>query len=192
MLLQLLKLQGYSPIVAVVGSRHKADACRRLGADFVIDKSSVDLWAEVRKISKEYIAIFDANGVETLQQSFNHLARCGHLVTYGFHSNLPKNSSYLSPLTWIRMIVDLVRMPRFDSMQLVLESKSVSGFNLSFFAEEHALIATYMTTLTQWVESGALKFPDTAVMEMKNIRSAHELIQSGASIGKIVMRASGW
>jgi len=191
MLIQLLKLQGFYPIVAVVGSGHKAEACRRLGADFVIDKSSVDLWKEAKKISKEYIAIFDANGVETLQQSYNHLARCGHLVTYGFHSNLPKKSSYLSPLTWIRMIADIIRMPRFEPMQLVLESKSISGFNLSFFADEHALIARYMNTLTQWVESGALQFPDTTVMDMKDIRSAHEFIQSGTSIGKIVMKASG-
>ena len=43
----MCKIAGYQPIVAVVGSRHKIEFCKKLGADHVIDKSSFDLWTEV-------------------------------------------------------------------------------------------------------------------------------------------------
>jgi NADPH:quinone reductase-like Zn-dependent oxidoreductase len=43
----MCKIAGYKPIVAVVGSRHKVEYCKKLGADNVIDKSSCDLWSEV-------------------------------------------------------------------------------------------------------------------------------------------------
>lgn len=33
---------------------------------------------------------YDANGVETLKESFNHLAPCGKLFFYGAHSMFPK------------------------------------------------------------------------------------------------------
>lgn len=98
MLLQMLKLQGFHPIVAVVGSNHKQKVCMSLGADFCLVKANCNIWVEAEKISPNgYAAIFDANGLETLQASYDHLAKCGKLVTYGFHSNLPRSSALLSP-----------------------------------------------------------------------------------------------
>lgn len=81
MLVQVCKLCGYSPIVAVVGAPHKVQLCRDLGADTVIDRSACrggDIWPAVRKASPEgYIAVFDATGVDTLAQSYAHLSQCG-------------------------------------------------------------------------------------------------------------------
>jgi NADPH:quinone reductase-like Zn-dependent oxidoreductase len=51
MLIQMCKLQGFSPVVAVVGSKHKISFCKELGADHVIDKSSQDLWVVAKLIS---------------------------------------------------------------------------------------------------------------------------------------------
>jgi NADPH:quinone reductase-like Zn-dependent oxidoreductase len=56
-----------------------------------IDKSKENLWKKAEEYSPNgYDIVFDANGVETLQQSYNHLAPAGKLVIYGFHSMLPK------------------------------------------------------------------------------------------------------
>lgn len=70
MLVQMAKIMGCHPIVAVVGAAHKVQTCKDLGADVVIDKSSCDLWSEANKASKGYAAIFDANGVSTLNDSY--------------------------------------------------------------------------------------------------------------------------
>ena len=77
MLVQLCKLQGWR-VCAVVGASHKVSAARNLGADFVIDKSTSDLWQEASAFAPEgFAAIFDANGVATISQSWSHLAPCG-------------------------------------------------------------------------------------------------------------------
>lgn len=179
MLLQMLKVCGFHPIVAVIGNRQKKKFCLQLGADFVIVKGgggnddhdesdnngmkgaktpqlrSSSIWSEAEKISPNgYVAIFDANGLETLSGSYEHLSRCGRLITYGFHSNLPRQTGALSPIEWVKMVIGLVQMPRFDPMAMVLESKAVAGFNLSFFADEHELIERYMKQVRQRSDIG--------------------------------------
>ena len=189
MLIQICKLRGYSPIVAVVGSAHKVNFCRNLGADFVIDKSSCsNFWKRAREVCPNlFTAIFDANGVESIEHSYQHLSQCGTIVCYGFHSNVPKAKTFLSPREWVSMIIKMARMPRFDAMDLVLSSKRIAGFNLSFFSEEHDLIAQYMDEILSWLQSGSLTCPDPTVFPVSQIADAHELIQSGQSVGKIVV-----
>jgi len=187
-LIQMCKICGLWPIVAVVGSSHKVDFCTALGADVVIDKSTQDLWAEAEKASPDgYACVFDANGLETLQASFDHVARCGALVVYGFHSNLPKASTLLSPLSWLGLIFGMAQMPKFDPMLMTLESKTVAGFNLSFFEEEHDLIKQYLGQVVDWLEQGKIKPSEVTEFPIADIGKAHALIQSGQSKGKIVV-----
>jgi NADPH:quinone reductase-like Zn-dependent oxidoreductase len=134
------------------------------------------------------VAIFDANGVETIGESYEALSRCGRLVIYGFHSNLPKASHLLSPLQWIKMIYRVAVMPKFDPMAMVLDSKGVLGFNLSFFSQEYAMIEKYFAQIMEWIEQGKIVAPSCSVCDMKDIGKAHEAIQSGATVGKLVMR----
>lgn len=190
MLIQMCRLRGYSPVVAVVGSAHKVAAARALGADIVIDKSAAGLWRAAEAASPGgYAAIFDANGAETLQASYDHLAATGHLVCYGFHSNVPKGSAWLSPSAWASMALQLWRLPRFDPMHLVTSSRSVSGFNLSFFADESELILRYFDQIEKWVVAGDISAPSVTVFDgMLAISAAQEAIQTGKSVGKIVVR----
>ena len=54
------------------------------GCDHVIDKSTESLWEAAESHSpKGFQVVFDANGVETLQESYNHVAPGGKLVVYG-------------------------------------------------------------------------------------------------------------
>ena len=50
----------------------------------MIDKSKENIWeASKVYVPKGFQVVFDANGVETLQESYNHLAPGGKLVVYG-------------------------------------------------------------------------------------------------------------
>ena len=82
----------------------------------------------------------------------------------------------------------MCRMPAFDPMPLVTDSKTVAGFNLSFFADEHDLIDAYMAQIVRWLEQGALTVEAVTVLPVEQIGVAHELIQSGQSKGKIVIQ----
>lgn len=79
-------------------------------------------------------------------------------------------------------------MPKFDAMKLVLDSKAIMGFNLSFFAEEVEIINSYMEQIIDWLASGKLQLPTVTEFSMANISLAHQLIQTGQSIGKIVVK----
>ncbi len=188
-LIQICKARGYNPVVAIVGQSHKKDHCLTLGADFVIDKSKEDLWAKAEEISPGgFVAMFDANGVETLQYSYDHLCNCGSLVVYGMHTNLPKSTD-LNPINWINVISKVGKMPRFDPMDLMLNSKSISGFNLSFFEAEHDLIVSYFNQISDWIADSTITVVEPTIFPITEIREAHVLIQSGTSKGKIVVSA---
>lgn len=54
------------------------------GCHHVIDKSMEDLWKAAESHSPGgYQVVFDANGVDTLQESYDHLVPGGRLVVYG-------------------------------------------------------------------------------------------------------------
>lgn len=188
MLIQMSKLLGLSPIVGVVGRSSKVDAAKALGCDIVIDKSEQDLWREAEAASPNgYAAIMESNGVSTLKQSYDHLAKTGRLVVFGFHSNLPMGRDALSPLEWLRMGMKMRYMPTFDPMEMGGSNKGVLGFNLSFFADEREVLSDLFDQVLKWLEEGKLECPRVVDMPMERIAEAHDLIQSGKSIGKIVL-----
>jgi synaptic vesicle membrane protein VAT-1 len=70
-LVQLCKIAGIKSI-GVVGSSHKVESLRALGCDYIIDKSQEDLWKKVKDYAPYGVDLaFDANGVETLKESYN-------------------------------------------------------------------------------------------------------------------------
>ena len=189
MLVQMAKLLGMSKVVGVVGRSAKVDAAKALGCDVVIDKSQEDLWKLAEDAApKGYAVVADANGVSTLQESYNHLAPTGRLIVFGFHSNLPMGNDMLHPLEWLRMIQKMSRLPKFNPMRLTATNKSLLGFNLSFFVEEVEMLGILYDQITAWFEAGQLQCPRVVEMDLGEVAAAHDLIQSGTSVGKIVIR----
>ena len=184
----MAKILGLSPIVGVVGWTAKVEEAQKLGCDVVIDKSQDDLWRKAEEAAPGgYAAIMDANGVSTLQDSYDHLAASGRLIVYGFHSNLPIGRAMLSPGQWIGMARKAACMPKFDPMDMVTANKSVLSFNLSFFADETEVLSKFFAQICTWIEEGKLRPPRVVDMLMSQVHEGHELIQSGKSIGKIVL-----
>jgi NADPH:quinone reductase-like Zn-dependent oxidoreductase len=191
MMVQMGKLLEMSPVVGVVGRTAKVDTARALGCDVVIDKSQEDLWKAAEEAAPNgYSVVADANGVSTIGDSFEHLQPTGRLVVFGFHSNLPMGNDMLHPMEWVRMVIKMAKMPKFDPMDMVSSNKSVLGFNLSFFVKEIEMLGMLYDQIGSWLEQGKLKCPRIVEMDMSEIAAAHDLIQSGASVGKIVMQTS--
>jgi NADPH-dependent curcumin reductase CurA len=62
-------------VIGVVGASHKVQLVKDLGADEVIDKSVVDLWASAENLSPSgFHHIFDANGVLFCLNTFDILS----------------------------------------------------------------------------------------------------------------------
>ena len=204
MMVQMAKLLGLSPVVGVVGRTAKVQEAKELGCDVVIDKQklrgeSMPMWEAIKAAgpSEGYSIIADPNGVSTLQDSFDHLSPAGRLIAFGFHSNLPMGRDSLNPMEWVRMVQKASKMPTFDPMEMVTSNKSVMGFNLSFFIKEIEMLDAMYEQIERWMTptsdnaEGLLRCPRVTEMPMKDIGEAHQLIQSGKTVGKLVMISAG-
>jgi NADPH:quinone reductase-like Zn-dependent oxidoreductase len=183
-LVQLGKIAG-CVVVGVVGAPHKVEVAARLGADEVIDKSREPLWPAAERHAPEgYDVVLDANGVETLRESYRHLAPAGKLVVYGFHTMLPRKGGRPS---YPRLAIDYLRTPRFNPLDLCTENKSVLAFNLSYLFHKADLLEEGMIRLAGWIEEGRLKAPPVTAYPLARVADAHRAIESGATVGKLVL-----
>lgn len=75
-------------------------------------------------------------------------------------------------------------------MDFVSSNRSLMGFNLSFFVNEIDLMANLFDAISEFLKQGQLQVPHVVEMDMKDISKAHDLIQSGKSVGKIIMQTN--
>lgn len=182
-LLQIGRLAGVR-LIGVVGSAHKSAHAKAMGADEVIVRAEEDLWARAKALSPEgYHAIFDANGVDTLAQSYEHLAPTGRVVVYGFASMLPKNGR----LNWFKLAWDWLRTPRFSPLKMTQQNRSVLAANLSFLQSHAPSLRAGMVWLLARFESGELEPLPVEAHPLKDAPIAHQRIESGQTIGKLVL-----
>merc|ERR1712083_429358 len=130
--------------------------------------------------------IFDANGVATLQKSYDQLKPTGRLVPYGFHTMLPSTGN-ISMFQWLKIGWSALRTPSFNPMKMVTENKAVMGFNLSFLFARKDVLAEGIANIMPWIESGQLKVSKVTEYRMDKVADAHRDIQSGSTVGKLVM-----
>jgi len=183
-LVQLGKIAGCR-IIGVVGSTHKTAVAEQAGADIVIDKSRRDLWSRVRAVCPRGCdVIFDANGPATLKQSYQHLAPCGKLVVYGFHTLLSKREGLFK---WTKLFWQFFRLPRWNPLHMTSANKSIIAFNLSYLFHRSDLLQEAMQDLLSWVEAGKIHPPPLQVFAFENVAAAHAALESGNTVGKLVL-----
>jgi NADPH:quinone reductase-like Zn-dependent oxidoreductase len=182
-LLQLGSLAGCR-VAGVVGATHKREHCQSMGARHVIDKSIEPLWPAAEAFAPGgFDAIFDANGVTTLQQSYRHLAPTGRLLIYGFHSMLPHSGR----LNWLRLVWDWLRTPRFNPLEMTQSNRSVLAANLSFLQSHAPRLREGMLWLLERFADGRLQPLPVECFPLREAAAAQRRIESGQTIGKLAL-----
>lgn len=178
-----LAVRAGAEVVAVVGSPHKVESARSFGVARVIDKSREPLERALGAAGRNFDVVLDANGAATLRWSYRQLAPRGQLVVYGFHTLL-SHGGIPNPL---RLLVQYLRTPRFDPMDMIDRNVSVHSFNLSYLFEHSQLFARAMSELEAQLASGHLR--PLAVREFPLARAgdAHRALQSGKTLGKLAL-----
>ncbi len=185
-LVKLAKLKGFH-VTGVVGSSAKIPYLESLGVDHIIDKSKEDLWSRARQLCPQgFDAVYDANGFRTYKESYRHLRPTGKLVCYGSHELLPKGS-ISGKIRYPRVIVGLIRTPKFNPLDLITDNKSVVGFNLSFLFGRTDLFDEIRNDFASWLAQGKIGPVKTTRIPFADVAKAHQLIESGQSQGKIVL-----
>lgn len=183
-LVQLGKLAGCS-VVGVVGSSHKVEALKEMGCQAIIDKSRQNLWQEAEKIAPNgFDVVLDANGIETLKQSYRHLSPGGKLVVYGFHTMFSKGRGRPN---WFKIAWDLLWTPKFNPLSMTRDNHSVMAFNLSYLFDKHEMLRAAMETILKWAQEKKVILPSIHPYPLEDVAQAHRDLESGKSIGKLVL-----
>lgn len=173
-------------VVGVVGSSHKVDYVKSIGADLVIDQSKQDLWKLAKEFSPNgYDVILDANGGVSLRNDYNHLSFGGKLVVYGFHTMFSKGRG--SP-NWFKLIWDYLRTPRFNPLYMTNENRSILAFNLSYMVQKIEVLRPAMEQILRWIEEGKLVPPKVTTYPLEDVASAQRDLETGQTIGKLILK----
>jgi NADPH:quinone reductase-like Zn-dependent oxidoreductase len=188
-LLQLAKHQTLEA-VAVVGSARKVETAQQLGAAVVIDRSAyttkAQMWRAIKACAPNgFGAIFDANGVDTLGDSYRHLMPTGRLVVYGFHSMLPKEGGRPN---WLKLALDWLRTPRFNPLDMTGSNRSVMAFNLSYLFDRRDLLTESLSAVLAIANEGQLKPQQIRAYPLERVADAHRDLESGQTVGKLILR----
>ncbi|OMJ17131.1 putative quinone oxidoreductase [Smittium culicis] len=167
LLVQLCKYFG-ATVIGTTSSEEKAKLARESGADHIIFYNEEDVAARVREITngKMVNAVFDGVGKSTFQGSFDSLARCGTLVSFG-------NASGKVPPIEINMLskgnITLLRPTLFGYIDTKEEFNEAAN------------------RLFDLIEKGAIKFNICKIFELSKAADAHTFLESRQSTGKVLI-----
>ena len=184
--LALAKITGCET-VGVVGSANKIEIAREMGATHVVVRDRTRGWARACRTlcPRGFDVVLDANGADTLRDSYELLAAPGKLVVYGFASMMSRGKDRPS---WLRLAATWLRTPRFDPLRMTNDNKSVLAFNLSYLFEEQSALRRAMDELLGHAACGALAPPSVTTFPLQRAADAHRALESGSTTGKLVLR----
>lgn len=183
-LVQLARIAG-AEVTAVVGGAHKVETARAMGATTVVDRGREDLWTRAEAIAPQgFEVILDANGADSLRDSWAHLGAPGRLVVYGFHTMLPRGGGRPS---WGRLLWTWLRTPRFDPLEMTGKNRSVMGFNLSYLFARGDVLQEAMGELLGHVAAGRMVSSPVTTLPFEEVAEAHRRLESGRTVGKLVL-----
>ena len=167
--LQLAKVIG----ARVIGTARSADKLQRatqLGLDIAIDASRGDWAAEVEKSAGPgaVSAVLDLVGGNYLDGNLRVLATKGRIVIVGL------TAGSIAPMN-----LGVLLRKRASMIGTVLRARPLE--------EKIALATEFSDRMVSFFESGKLKPIVDRVFSFGEIRAAHELMESNASFGKIVL-----
>ncbi len=125
--------------------------------------------------------IMEAIGGKIQKISFNFLAPTGRMVAYGL-------SDYSSPTSrpnYLRLAYKYLTRPTYDTLTLIESNKSILGFNLIWLYDRLELLKGMLNEIT---ELNLEKPIIGKVFEFKDLIKAVKELQSGKTIGKVVVK----
>jgi len=169
-LVQLAKLAGWT-VIGTISSPEKADFARRNGADHVINYRHEDVITRTRELT-------DGQGVGLVLDHvcgpeftsyFGVLGRWGTLVSYNAFAGLPEENL----LGAMRGYLDVC--------------PAVRCFSFHIYDHDREGRRALMRGVIDALARGAIKPAIAARFKLADVRQAHDLLERGPALGKIVM-----
>ena len=169
--IQLAKLKG-ARVIVTVSSEQKADFVKGLGADEVINYKEHDFVAAVNELTLGQGAdlVFDTVGAEVFKASIATTAHFGRLITL-----LDPGQQDLTEARLRNLLIgfELMLTPMLRDLPTA--------------RDQHVEI---LKQCALWIDQGLLKLHVSKVLPLESAIEAHQLIEAGHTIGKIVLTHS--
>lgn len=167
--IQLAKQTG-ATVYATAGSPEKCDFCRSLGADVAIDYRSQDFVEEVRRLTEKrgVDVILDMVGGTYIARNLSVLALEGRLVQIAFLQSSKVEIDFMPVMTRRLTVTGSTLRPR----SVALKAKIAEALRQNVWP---------------LLEMGAVKPIIHATFPLERAREAHELMESSAHQGKIML-----
>ena len=168
---QLARIAGMR-VIGVAGSDAKCAAVLGLGAEAAINYRSEDVVARVREATQGRGAdlILDPIGGKGFSRNFAMLAPLGLVISYG-RLDGPPDPSFVAAMRENNAVSPAVRF-----------------FTIHSFDDRPDIRAAATKALIDWLEAGEIRPLIHARLPLAEARRAHEMLESGEVIGKIVMK----
>ena len=168
--LQLAKLRG-ARVLTTVGSAENAALAKDWGADEVINHREQDFVAEVNRLTDGQGAdlVAEMVGPEVFARSIGCTAHFGDLVTLLDPGNVPLTEARLRNL---RIGFELMLTPQLRGLTA---------------AREHQV--DILRQCGELIDAGQLRLHVSRVLPLAQAAEAHRQIETGHTVGKVVLRA---
>jgi NADPH2:quinone reductase len=172
MAIQLAKAFG-AKVIVTVGSKDKADACLKLGADHAVNYRSEDFVEAVKKITGGAGAnvILDMVGGDYVDRNYDAAAVEGRIVQIAFLSGTPKASANFAKLM----------VKRLHHTGSTLRPRSN--------ADKAAMVAAIEAKVMPLLRDGRVKPLMDSTFPLERAADAHRRMETSEHIGKIVLVA---
>ncbi|MBI4617404.1 MAG: zinc-binding dehydrogenase [Planctomycetes bacterium] len=180
--IQLLRLV---PGVTIFGtsSASKHEFLRKEGVHHPIDYRTADYAQEVRRIAGEKALhlVLDPLGGKDTKKSYRLLAPNGRLVAFGFANMVGGTTRSV-----VRVVGQLLSMPRFNPIEMMNSNRTVTGVNLGHLWSETELLGREMAALLALHSEGKIRPRVDKVFPLAEGPAAHRYIQERKNVGKVL------
>lgn len=178
-----LALNAGAQVVGVASGKAKTKYLANRGVQETIDRSATEFPLEVRKRHPKGIdIILDPVGGKTTRANVKLLGTGGRMVAYG----VSQLASY-GTFNIFRVLADVLTFPRVKIVDLMQSNSGVFGFNLGRMFGRKKEIADIMGKLLEMAGKGTIKPYIDKTYKPDDIAEAHRYLQSGASLGKLLI-----
>ena len=156
----------------------KHDAIRGFGVDHPLDYTRKGWEKGVPKVD----VVMDAVGGRSFRTSYELLRPGGRLVCFGASSVMSGEKRDL--VTAARAAV---RMPRFNLIKQMSQSKSVIGLNMLTLWDEYGSLEPYMQAIEGLMDDGTIDPVVAEAFPFARAPEAHRFIAERRNVGKVVL-----
>jgi NADPH:quinone reductase-like Zn-dependent oxidoreductase len=156
----------------------KHDRVRELGVDHVLDYTKAG-WEDGLP---QFDIVLDAVGGKSFRRSYALLRPGGRLVAYGASAVVSGHRRNL-----ITALGTVARMPRFNMIKQMSESKAVIGLNMYSLWKSRGTLEPWVAPLRALLDDGTIKPVVAGDFSFEDAGDAHAMLTERRNVGKVVL-----